>query len=43
VAAFGSLVSGSFIRGMRVSMLISGVLLLVSTVATFAVFSRRVS
>jgi DHA2 family methylenomycin A resistance protein-like MFS transporter len=43
VAAFGVLVSGSFLTGMRVSMLISAVLLLASTVAVFAVFRRRVS
>ncbi|MDX6393209.1 MAG: transporter, family, methylenomycin resistance protein [Streptosporangiaceae bacterium] len=42
VATFGTLVSGSFMTGMRVSMLISGVLLFVSTVAAFAVFRRRV-
>jgi DHA2 family methylenomycin A resistance protein-like MFS transporter len=38
VATFGTLVSGSFMTGMRVSMLISGVLLFGSTVAAFAVF-----
>jgi DHA2 family methylenomycin A resistance protein-like MFS transporter len=42
VATFGTLVSGSFMTGMRVSMLISGALLLVSTVAAFAVFRRHV-
>jgi DHA2 family methylenomycin A resistance protein-like MFS transporter len=41
VATFGTLVSGSFMTGMRVSMLISAGLLLVSTVAVFAVFRRR--
>ena len=41
VAAFGALVSGSFMAGMRVSMLISAALLLFSTVAVFAVFRRR--
>jgi MFS transporter, DHA2 family, methylenomycin A resistance protein len=41
VATFGTLVAGSFMTGMRVSMLISAVLLLVSTVAAFAVFRRR--
>jgi DHA2 family methylenomycin A resistance protein-like MFS transporter len=43
VASFGALVSGSFMTGMRVSMLISAVLLLVSTAAVFAVFRRRAS
>jgi MFS transporter, DHA2 family, methylenomycin A resistance protein len=38
VATFGALISGSFLTGMRVSMLISAVLLLFSTVAAFAVF-----
>ena len=38
VAAFGALVSGSFMTGMHVSMLISGLLLFISTVAAFAVF-----
>jgi DHA2 family methylenomycin A resistance protein-like MFS transporter len=41
VATFGALVSGSFMTGMRVSMLISAALLSVSTVAAFAVFRRR--
>jgi MFS transporter, DHA2 family, methylenomycin A resistance protein len=41
VATFGTLVAGSFMTGMRVSMLISGVLLFASTVAVFAVFRRR--
>jgi MFS transporter, DHA2 family, methylenomycin A resistance protein len=41
VATFGTLVSGSFLTGMRVSMLISAALLLVSTVAVFAVFRQR--
>jgi DHA2 family methylenomycin A resistance protein-like MFS transporter len=41
VATFGALISGSFAAGMRTSMLISAVLLLVSTVAAFAVFGRR--
>jgi DHA2 family methylenomycin A resistance protein-like MFS transporter len=40
VATFGTLVSGSFLAGMRVSMLISAALLLFSTVAVFAVFRR---
>jgi MFS transporter, DHA2 family, methylenomycin A resistance protein len=40
VAAFGALISGSFVTGMRVSMLISAVLLLVSTAAALAVFRR---
>ena len=40
VATFGALISGSFVTGMRVSMLISAVLLLVSTAASFAVFRR---
>ena len=40
VATFGALVSGSFLAGMRVSMLISAALLLFSTVAVFAVFRR---
>lgn len=38
VATFGTLVAGSFMTGMRVSMLISVVLLLFSTVAAFTVF-----
>ncbi|MDQ2813336.1 MAG: MFS transporter [Actinomycetota bacterium] len=41
VATFGTLVSGSFLTGMRVSMLISAALLLVSTAAAFAVCRRR--
>jgi DHA2 family methylenomycin A resistance protein-like MFS transporter len=41
VAVFGALVAGSFMTGMRVSLLISAVLLLVSTAAAFAVFRRR--
>jgi DHA2 family methylenomycin A resistance protein-like MFS transporter len=41
VAVFGALVAGSFVTGMRVSLLISAVLLLVSTAAAFAVFRRR--
>jgi len=41
VATFGTLVAGSFLTGMRISMLISAVLLLLSTVAAFAVFRRR--
>jgi DHA2 family methylenomycin A resistance protein-like MFS transporter len=41
VATFGTLVSGSFMTGMRVSMLISVVLLLFSTVAAFTVFRQR--
>ena len=41
VATFGTLVSGSFMTGMRVSMLISVALLLFSTVAAFTVFRRR--
>jgi MFS transporter, DHA2 family, methylenomycin A resistance protein len=42
VAVFGALVSGSsFLAGMRDSMLISVALLLVSTVAVFAVFRGR--
>jgi len=40
VATFGTLVSGSFLAGMRVSMLISAALLLFSTVAAFAVLRR---
>jgi DHA2 family methylenomycin A resistance protein-like MFS transporter len=40
VATFGTLVSGSFLAGMRVSMLISAALLLFSTVAVFAVLRR---
>jgi DHA2 family methylenomycin A resistance protein-like MFS transporter len=39
VAAFGALVSGSFVTGMHVSMLISAALLLASTAAAFAVFA----
>jgi DHA2 family methylenomycin A resistance protein-like MFS transporter len=42
VATFGTLVSGSFLAGLRASMLISAVLLLLSTVAAFTVFRRRV-
>jgi DHA2 family methylenomycin A resistance protein-like MFS transporter len=38
VAVFGTLVSGSFMTGMHVSMLISGLLLCGSTVVVFAVF-----
>ncbi|HEX8005878.1 MAG TPA: hypothetical protein VF482_05550 [Trebonia sp.] len=41
VALFGALVSGSFMAGMRESMLISAALLIASTVAAFAVFRRR--
>jgi MFS transporter, DHA2 family, methylenomycin A resistance protein len=41
VATFGILVSGSFMAGLRVSMLISAALLLLSTLAVFAVFRRR--
>jgi DHA2 family methylenomycin A resistance protein-like MFS transporter len=41
VATFGTLVAGSFLTGMRVSMLISAVLLLLSTAAAFAVFRGR--
>jgi MFS transporter, DHA2 family, methylenomycin A resistance protein len=41
VATFGTLVAGSFLTGMRVSMLISAALLLVSTAAAFAVFRPR--
>jgi MFS transporter, DHA2 family, methylenomycin A resistance protein len=40
VAAFGALISGSFVTGMRVSMLVSAVLLLFSTAAALAVFRR---
>jgi MFS transporter, DHA2 family, methylenomycin A resistance protein len=40
VAAFGALVSGSFLAGMRLSMLIAAALLLASTAATFAVFRK---
>jgi DHA2 family methylenomycin A resistance protein-like MFS transporter len=40
VATFGALISGSFVTGMRVSMLISAVLLIVSTAAALAVFRR---
>jgi DHA2 family methylenomycin A resistance protein-like MFS transporter len=40
VAAFGALISGSFATGMRVSMLISAGLLLVSTAAALTVFRR---
>jgi MFS transporter, DHA2 family, methylenomycin A resistance protein len=40
VAAFGALISGSFVTGMRVSMLISAVLLLISTAAALTVFRR---
>lgn len=40
VATFGALISGSFVTGMRVSMLISAVLLLVSTAAALAAFRR---
>jgi DHA2 family methylenomycin A resistance protein-like MFS transporter len=40
VATFGALVSGSFMAGMHLSMLISAVLLLFSTAAAFAVFRR---
>jgi DHA2 family methylenomycin A resistance protein-like MFS transporter len=40
VAVFGALVSGSFLTGMRQSMLISAALLLASTVAVFAVLHR---
>jgi DHA2 family methylenomycin A resistance protein-like MFS transporter len=43
VAVFGTLVAGSFVTGMRVSMLVAAVLLLASTVAVFAVFRRRAS
>ncbi len=41
VAVFGALVAGSFMTGMRVSLLISAVLLLASAAAAFAVFRRR--
>jgi MFS transporter, DHA2 family, methylenomycin A resistance protein len=41
VATFGTLVSGSFVTGMHISMLISGLLLAVSTVAAFAAFRPR--
>ena len=41
VATFGSLVAGSFMAGLRVSMMISAVLLLLSTGAVFRVFRRR--
>jgi MFS superfamily sulfate permease-like transporter len=41
VATFGTLVAGSFLTGMRVSMLISAALLLLSTAAAFAVFRPR--
>jgi DHA2 family methylenomycin A resistance protein-like MFS transporter len=41
VALFGALVSGSFMAGMRESMLISAALLIASTVAAFTVFRRR--
>jgi DHA2 family methylenomycin A resistance protein-like MFS transporter len=40
VAVFGALVSGSFLAGMRASMLISAALLLASTVAAFGVLQR---
>ena len=40
VAVFGALISGSFVTGMRVSMLISAVLLLVSTATALAMFRR---
>ena len=40
VATFGTLISGSFLAGMRVSMLISAALLLFSTVAAVAVLRR---
>ena len=40
VATFGTLVSGSFLAGMRVSMLISAALLLFSTAAAVAVLRR---
>jgi MFS transporter, DHA2 family, methylenomycin A resistance protein len=43
VATFGTLVSGSFMAGLRASMLISAALLLFSTVAVFAVFRRPAS
>ena len=43
VATFGTLVSGPFMTGMSVSMLISAVLLIASTAAVFAVFRRRAS
>ena len=41
VATFGTLVAGSFTAGMRVSMLVSAALLLLSTAAAFAVFRQR--
>jgi MFS transporter, DHA2 family, methylenomycin A resistance protein len=41
VATFGALVAGSFMTGMRISLLISAVLLVASTAAAFAVFRRR--
>jgi len=41
VALFGTLVSGSFMTGMRTSMLISAGLLLASTAAVFVVFRPR--
>ncbi len=40
VAVFGALVSGSFLAGLRVSLLIGSGLLLVSTAASFLVFRR---
>ncbi|HVT69136.1 MAG TPA: MFS transporter [Trebonia sp.] len=40
VATFGALVSGSFVAGLRISMLISAAALLGSTAAAFAVFRR---
>jgi DHA2 family methylenomycin A resistance protein-like MFS transporter len=41
VATFGTLVAGSFMTGLRVSMLIAAALLLLSTAAVFRVFRRR--
>jgi DHA2 family methylenomycin A resistance protein-like MFS transporter len=41
IAVFGALVSGSFLPGMRVSMIVSTVLLLGSTVAVWLVFRTR--
>jgi MFS transporter, DHA2 family, methylenomycin A resistance protein len=40
VALFGALVSGSFVAGMRESMLISAALLIASTIAAFTALRR---
>lgn len=41
VAGFCALVSGSFLPGMHVSMLVSAAVLALGTVAVFVVFRRR--